>query len=148
MFTITVVIDSPHAMAAYGGVVAAPIFQRIATAALRHYGVAPTINAPPPLLVDRRRSIEALPIAQTGSLPVVVTSVSDRGVTAFPDLRGLGARDALRALSLLGITARLHGTGVVVRQQPEAGAALPTSVTSTLWLGRAPPLRASVDEQP
>ena len=34
--------------------VAAPIFQRIAEAALRHYGVPPTINAPPPVLVARR----------------------------------------------------------------------------------------------
>ena len=51
--TIIVVIDSPHGKGYYGGVVAAPIFQRIAEAALRHLGIPPTINAPPPVLVAR-----------------------------------------------------------------------------------------------
>ena len=51
-FTIVVVVDSPHGVSAYGGTVAAPIFQRIAEQALRHYGVQRTIDAPPPL--DRR----------------------------------------------------------------------------------------------
>ena len=33
VFTIVVVVDSPHKVSPYGGVVAAPIFQKIATAA-------------------------------------------------------------------------------------------------------------------
>ena len=41
-FTIIVVVDSPHGVPAYGGTVAAPIFQRIAEQALRHYGVQRT----------------------------------------------------------------------------------------------------------
>ena len=52
--TIIVVIDSPHGrVTAYGGTVAAPIFQRIAEASLRHLGVAPTINATAAVLVAR-----------------------------------------------------------------------------------------------
>ena len=51
-FTILVVVDAPHAGSHYGGSVAAPIFQRIADAALRHAGVAPTINPLPPVLVQ------------------------------------------------------------------------------------------------
>ena len=51
--TIIVVIDSPHGNGYYGGTVAAPIFKRIAEAALRHLGVGPTLNAPPPVLVAR-----------------------------------------------------------------------------------------------
>ena len=35
-FTIVVVVDSPHAVPPYGGTVAAPIFQKIGNAALRH----------------------------------------------------------------------------------------------------------------
>ena len=53
VFAIVVVVDSPHGVSPYGGVVAAPIFQQIAAAALRHYGVPQTIDAPPPLLVAR-----------------------------------------------------------------------------------------------
>ena len=51
--TIIVVIDSPHAKGYYGGTVAGPIFKRIAEATLRHLGVGPTLNAPPPVLVAR-----------------------------------------------------------------------------------------------
>ncbi len=63
LFTIVVVVDSPRKVSAYGGVVAAPIFQRIAQASLRQYGVAPTIDAPPPLLVARRDDAREQPTA-------------------------------------------------------------------------------------
>jgi len=46
-------IDSPHAKGYYGGVVAAPIFARIAEASLRHLGIGPTVNPVPPVLVSR-----------------------------------------------------------------------------------------------
>src|SRR5687767_4677949 len=52
--TIIVVIDSPHAHGYYGGPIAGPVFQRIAEATLRHFGVPPSLNAPPPVLVTRR----------------------------------------------------------------------------------------------
>ena len=51
--TILVVIDSPHGNGYYGGAVSAPIFKRIAEATLRYLGIAPTLNAPPPVLVAR-----------------------------------------------------------------------------------------------
>jgi cell division protein FtsI/penicillin-binding protein 2 len=48
-FTIIVVIHAPHAKGHTGGVVSAPVFKKIAEAALRYAGVPPTLNAPPPL---------------------------------------------------------------------------------------------------
>ena len=51
--TIIVVIDSPHGNGYTGGVVAAPVFKRIAEASLRHLGIAPTVNPMPPVLVAR-----------------------------------------------------------------------------------------------
>ena len=51
--TILVVIDSPHGNGYTGGAVSAPVFRRIAEAALRYLGVGPTLNAPPPVLVAR-----------------------------------------------------------------------------------------------
>ena len=47
-------------------------------------------------------------------------SMTDAGL---PDLRGLSAREALRELARLGLTARLEGAGVVVDQDPAAGIA-------------------------
>ena len=124
-FAIVVVIDSPHGRNLYyGGSVAAPIFQRIADAALRHQGVPPSINPSPPVLVARRDEARERPDLGTGGAaghrrrsPATAT-----GSTAlFPDLRGLGARDALRMLARLGLTARLQGAGVVVEQEPGGG---------------------------
>ena len=56
--TIIVVIDSPHGKGYTGGAVAAPIFKRVAEASLRHLGIAPTVNAGPPVLVAARRGDE------------------------------------------------------------------------------------------
>ena len=58
----------------------------------------------------------------------------------FPDLRGLSARDALHALTRLGMTGRLNGAGTVTRQQPEPGSPIDRDATCVLWLERQAPL--------
>jgi cell division protein FtsI (penicillin-binding protein 3) len=57
---------------------------------------------------------------------------------ALPDLRGFGARDALRELARLGLAARMVGVGVVVEQNPPAGAPVEPGGTCTLVLNRRP----------
>ena len=113
--TIIVVIDSPHANGYYGGTVAAPIFKRIAEESLRHLGIGPTINPAPPVLVARNSAEEMIP------QPVSASQTMDPGAPpsdavadddVMPDLRGLSAREALRALTKLGMTARMTGDGV------------------------------------
>lgn len=140
VFTIVVVIDSAHGdNGYYGGPVSGPVFRRIAEAALRYYGVAPTIDAPPPLLVARHDTArDAIPTStRTGTSPTFTLAAAARA-NAYPDLRGMSARDAVRLLGRLGVTTRLRGSGVVTRQQPEAGSALDSSGTAVLWLERAP----------
>jgi cell division protein FtsI (penicillin-binding protein 3) len=143
MFTIIVVIDAPHANGHTGGVAAAPVFQKIADAALRHYGVGPTLNAPPPLLVTRR---EETPHEQPTSGPadpqaVVAVGASPSDSTVVPELTGMSARDALRLLARLGVSTQLHGAGIVVDQRPSAGTAIESGLTATIWLGRQAPAR-------
>ena len=60
----------------------------------------------------------------------------------MPDLRGLSAREALKALSRIGMTARMTGDGFVLEQSPEAGAALIRGDACTLTLGRRAPVAA------
>src|SRR5436190_7694312 len=109
VFTIVVVIDSPHKVPPYGATVAAPIFKRIASAALRQYGVAPTMNpAPPVLAVHQDTTDEQQPLDFARDTPMSTAGVTPNIVTVdggasgkeavFPDLRGLSARDALRTL--------------------------------------------------
>ena len=152
VFTIVVVVDSPHGkgVSPYGGTVAAPIFQKIADAALRHYGVTPSINAPPPILVARRQEQPEQPTSGPVEPPPVVTLAGGhQGRTAaFPDLTGMNARDALRMLARLGLTARLQGTGIVTRQRPEPGTPLDSGIGATLWLERQPPLQTASDTRP
>ena len=137
---VIVVIDSPHAKGYYGGTVAAPIFQRIAEASLRHLGIPPDVNAAPPVLVARHDA----PASGVTPRPVHDAGVVDAEVTppqpgTMPDLRGQSAREALRTLTSLGATARLIGSGLVIEQSPEAGAPLADGAIGVLKLGRRLP---------
>jgi cell division protein FtsI (penicillin-binding protein 3) len=135
-FTMIVMLDSPRNGRAAGGRHAAPIFKRIAEATLRQMGVAPTVDAPPPVVVARH---QPTPITLTSATtaPAIVTLAPGESQTAlFPDLRGLSARDAVRALSRLGISARVQGAGIVVDQTPAAGAPLEPGALCMLLLDR------------
>jgi cell division protein FtsI (penicillin-binding protein 3) len=133
--TIIVVIDSPHRKGYMGGVVAAPVFGRIAEASLRHLGIAPTINAPPPVLVAR--SMEGESAAPEAVSTAGLAQAPDPGEPdVMPDLRGLSARDALRALTRLGMKARMNGDGFVLEQSPAAGTLLGAAGGCVLKLGR------------
>ena len=132
---IIVMIDSPRAGGDTGGIVAAPIFQRIADDSLRHLGVAPNINPGPPVVVPRR--VDAAPVAPKPPVLEKVRFTQSSGTT-LPDLRGLGVREAAHELARLGLTPRVRGTGVVVEQQPAPGAAIEPGTTCTLVLDRDP----------
>jgi len=132
VFAIVVVVDSPHRVSPYGGVVAAPIFQKIASAALRHDGVPQNIDAPAPLLVTRRDETTQ-PTSGPATPPPIVTLA---GAPVFPDLTGMSAREALRVLARLGLSVRLHGAGVVAQQMPAAGTPIDAAVTAVLRLER------------
>ena len=148
VLTIIVVIDSPR-VNQYGGLAAAPVFQRIADAALRHRGVPPTIDAPPPVLVARRETPREVPTAGPGEPPAIVTVAgTSHAAGGFPDLRGMSARDAVRTLARLGLTARLHGAGMVVEQRPEPGDPIEGRTSCVLWLERQAPERDSSGTQP
>jgi len=136
---IVVVIDSAKGPNGdHGGTVAAPIFQRIAEASLRYLGVAPTVNAAPPVLVARQQENNAAPSdtsTRRRSEPVV-TFVADDAAGTVPDVRGLGARDAVRRLVKLGLNPRVSGYGVVVSQTPAPGEPLEPGAVCRLSLER------------
>jgi beta-lactam-binding protein with PASTA domain len=56
----------------------------------------------------------------------------------MPDVRGLGARDAVRFLTGLSLQVRVRGSGVVVHQSPEAGAAIESGEWTRVELARQP----------
>lgn len=149
-FTLIVMIDSPRVGGrAAGGRVAAPIFQRIASAALRYLRVPPTVDAPPPVVVARHEVSPLTPTKAPLQPPFVMTRAPgpDDG-SSFPDLRGLSARDALRTLSRLGVAARMRGSGVVIEQSPAPGTPLERGATCVLELERNPRPNAEAGAPP
>ncbi len=120
-------IDEPQT-SHYGGTVAAPVFREIATAALQELGVAPT-QSPNPLAVAVAQQDAAKEDAQTVEGAALDQDAVDstpapkvgEGALVVPDLTGLSARAALRALASRSLEAHLSGTGAVEKQYPAAG---------------------------
>ena len=136
---IIVVLDSPHGPNSYyGGTVSAPIFKRIAEAALTYLGVPPNLNAPPPVLVARHDPSQS---EGPAAHPALAASVLEATVEPardglMPDLRGMSAREALRLLGRIGMTAEMTGDGFVADQRPAPGAALVRGSSCELRLSR------------
>jgi cell division protein FtsI/penicillin-binding protein 2 len=138
--SVIVMIDSPRVGGDTGGAIAAPIFKRIADASLRHLGITPTINPLPPVMVARNQGTPVAPASNVGERNVVAipAHMTEAGL---PDLRGLSAREALRELAKVGLSAKMQGVGMVVEQVPPAGSPYEPGATCTLVLNRRPPQR-------
>ena len=137
---VLVTIDTPRNGGNTGGAVAAPIFQRIVEASLRHLAVLPTVHPASPMLVPS-------PIVSSkSSLAGVVTStvsgnsthrdLSDVEPGVMPNLRGLSAREAVRRAGVSGVGVQVVGDGVVFRQQPSVGTEIDQGAVGTVWLER------------
>ncbi|MFI5179526.1 MAG: penicillin-binding protein [Vicinamibacterales bacterium] len=148
--TMLVVLDAPHGPHGYyGGNVSAPIFKRIAEATLQYFGIGPTINPSPAVLVARHDDSSNAPTTGAGvSEQPIVSLVSDGPAGTVPDLRGLSARDALRKLARVGLNAHLAGDGFVVSQAPAPGEPLDRGGLCRLTLERSPGRRSSDAGQP
>jgi cell division protein FtsI (penicillin-binding protein 3) len=146
--TIIVVLDSPRGNNGhFGGPVTAPIFRRIAEATLRYLGIGPSINPASPVLVARRDDPNQ---ASTGSVPEpepFVSLVADAAPGSVPDLTGMSAREAVRTLVKIGLSAHISGDGFVVSQSPEAGATIEGDGVR-LVLDRLPPHRVATAGRP
>jgi cell division protein FtsI (penicillin-binding protein 3) len=134
---MVVVIDSAKGPNGdHGGSVAAPVFQRIAEASLRYLGVPPDLNPAPPVLVAVGHGDSAPRVVPADVTPQAKPRlIVNQGLV--PDVRGMAARDALRALLTAGLTARMSGDGVVVSQVPAPGEAFDAGDTCRLVLERA-----------
>ncbi|MBI5546454.1 MAG: transpeptidase family protein [Deltaproteobacteria bacterium] len=143
---ILVVIDEPKGDV-YGGLVAAPAFKEIAQGALAHLGVAPS----PGKLADKQVAAakpaekEAAPqvdgklasafaiAAVQPSLPPASASEAEDGfledgavalqdgAAVVPDVQGLTARGAVKALTAAYLEPSLLGSGKAIGQTPPAG---------------------------
>jgi membrane peptidoglycan carboxypeptidase len=144
---IIVVTDAPHVYPNTGGWVSAPVFKRIAEATLQYLGVPPTINPPAPVLVARHAASDITPANHQSASHAVVSLVADEPSGTVPDLRGLSAREAVRRLVKLGMSARASGDGFVVSQDPAPGTPIDDNGVCRVVLQRWP-LRPPTASQP
>ncbi len=139
-FAIAVAIDEPMAGTYAGGSVAAPVFRRVAEMALRYTGVTPSGT-------DDKKAQEIAKTADPAEAAYKALSKSDEpaeaqpkrparalgaGEVEVPDLTGFPAREAIKQLGALGLSARIEGTGRVLKQEPAAGAAAKRGTTIRL----------------
>ena len=145
---IIVMVDSPHGNGSSGGVVAAPIFQRIAVSALRRLGVAPTVNPNPPVLLAH--ASEGSRVPAVGREPRARPSSSWPTTTRepCPTCAALSAREANRRLVRLGLTAMMFGHGFVVSQSPAPGTPVEVGSACELALARSPVQSSASGAQP
>jgi cell division protein FtsI (penicillin-binding protein 3) len=131
VLAIAVTLDEPG-VDHQGGAVAAPVFRRVAEAALNYMGITPggsevtnlgqLAHASDPA----RAAYEAIRRAQGQRPPVqeVHEEALGPGLVRVPDLTGFPVREALRRGVELGVKPRVVGTGLLSRQEPPPGATL------------------------
>jgi len=126
---IAVTLDEPMLEHA-GGVVAAPIFRRVAQMSLKLAGLTPRTTDKTDVAVLARTpdpaniAYEALREAQGKKPPVqevLPTGAVPAGKVRIPNLTGAPARQAFKQMISLGLTPRLKGSGLIVSQQPPPG---------------------------
>ena len=137
---VAVVVDEPMVDHA-GGVVAAPVFRRVAQMVLEHKGMTPPstrrvsltdlASRPDPANV----AYQVIRQAQ-GEQPQVQESIAPGKISAgyvrVPDMIGWPMREVLHQVSEIGLMPQVRGTGLLTKQDPAPGRALEKGGALTL----------------
>jgi cell division protein FtsI (penicillin-binding protein 3) len=138
---IAIIVDEPMVDHA-GGSVAAPIFRRVAQAALKYKGLIGVTAERVDLgelgtKPDRANIAYDLMREAQGKKPAVQEGVAvggpvPAGKIRVPDMTGWPARAAVRQVLDLGVEPRISGTGLVARQEPPPGGVIDKGASITL----------------
>jgi cell division protein FtsI (penicillin-binding protein 3) len=124
---ILALIDEPKGVV-YGGLVAGPVFRDVGSWSLNHLKV----NPQPDLLTVAEAKAKALVSDTSGDSGNSTKSEEVNKIAGelkqglLPDFRGMGMREVLKRGRALGLNVSLKGSGLAVKQQPEAGSPLKT----------------------
>lgn len=129
---ILVVVDEPKNKV-FGGLVAAPIFSRIASQSLQYLKI-------PPTRPERQSPLPKLIQAQGQPAPRRNMASGKSAAAAgmrMPDCIGMSYRQVLQVMGQTGLNIKLEGTGRVRKQSPAPGA--PVRYGKEIWVRLAPP---------
>jgi cell division protein FtsI (penicillin-binding protein 3) len=131
---MVVAIDEPRGRVT-GGMVAAPVFQQVASKALFYRNVDANVPEPASSASVQAELFRAAPAAWDLTEPAAAAPVASQGAVRpdpslstliMPELRRRTVRMALRELEGLPVEVRLEGSGVVIEQDPKPGSLLET----------------------
>lgn len=127
---IAITIDEPQKQH-YGGVVAGPVFKRIAEASLDYLRIhrAPVADEAP-------TKVKGGAVPEAPALPPPPPAVL-AFAGSMPELRGLSLRAAMRAMDGCDCEVETRGSGYVVTQEPEPGVSVRGGETVRVTLARA-----------
>ncbi|MBL8608754.1 MAG: transpeptidase family protein [Myxococcales bacterium] len=135
---IAVVFDEPM-IGRYGGDLAGPVFRRVAQSSLRYLGVMPSAqnvklskvkedadahaagalgDAGAPVAAKPKDTLAAPPTPGPVGPPLPAN-------VKVPELIGLPAKEAVRAVGAAGLVPEIEGTGKLVKQNPSPGSQVP-----------------------
>lgn len=110
---ISVIVDEPEGKA-YGGLVAAPVFAKIASQSLSHLNILPKGSMRE--LASVPANVEPLP----EPAPLQPETEQVDGLV-MPDFHGMSYRQVLQAMQRQKLNLKLSGSGQVVEQSPAPG---------------------------
>lgn len=110
---VSVIVDEPEGKG-YGGVVAAPVFARIAEQSLNYLNILP------------KGSVSAIDATQDDNAPLpdlaaLIPDTKPIDGLVMPDFRGMSYRQVLQAMEEKRLNLKLSGSGQVVDQSPAPG---------------------------
>lgn len=116
--SVLVILNEPQTANKYGGVLAAPVFQRVMSQALNYLKIntketSPVTTEIPLYALDSRREVKT--------------------VNGVPSVVGLSMRDGALLLSQEGFRVVIKGSGVVYQQEPAAGTIIPPGEMVTIY---------------
>lgn len=134
-FVIFVAVDQPE-KGYYASEVAAPIFSKVASFSVRHYGIDPSEISNK--LASNKTSSSNKKSAkyrakQKKALAKIRSTHKVKSWDRVPKMRGLSLREVVKQVRKQGLDAEVYGTGVLSRTYPEAGSDLPRNKKLKLY---------------
>jgi cell division protein FtsI (penicillin-binding protein 3) len=168
-FVIFVMVDHPKQNSYYGSQVAAPLFSRLASYAVRREGIAPVLLSEknfidketasplarkkghrknPAALVSKETKKQmqnlqnpVLPEPQTVTASQLIQQASVPEAQVVPDLNRLSMREVFKQISGQDLQLKFHGNGLVSETIPAAGSPMPANKKIMVFLKPAEEIR-------
>jgi len=131
-----VTIDEPK-KGVYGGLLAAPVFSRIASQAMQYLKIAPNQDVPAGETLPSLEQLFAEAMAPDRVKAQEITSTEASGGPQMPDFKGLSYRQVLELMEERQLNISFRGRGRVIEQSPGPGVAIPYG--APVWVRMAPP---------